>query len=88
MSHFWTSFFNLRGVKQVASTAFHPQTDGQTERIDGVLEDYLRHFVNEYQNDWDGFLSFAEFAYNNAIHDSLGHSPFKLNYGFDVLTPM
>jgi hypothetical protein len=88
MSNFWTEFFKLCGVQQVASTAFHPQTDGQTERVNGVLEDYLRHFVNEYQNDWDGYLSFAEFAYNNAIQDSTGQSPFKLNYGFDLLTPM
>ncbi len=64
------------------STAFHPQTDGQTERMNRVLEDMLRHYyVNGYHDDWDEYLATAEFAYNSAENVSVKHSPFMLNYG-------
>lgn len=87
-SAFWTECFKLLNVKQANSSAYHPQTDGQTERVNRVLEDYLRHYVNEYQSNWDELLMYAEFAYNNAYHESIGCSPFRLNYGFDPLTPV
>lgn len=86
-SQFWTHFYKECGVKQATSSAYHPETDGQTERINRVLEDYLRHYVNKYQDDWHKLLKFAEFAYNNAKQESLGVSPFRLNYGFDPITP-
>ena len=63
------------------SIAYHPQTDGQTERVNGVLEDTLRHFVGPYQNDWDGLMAPVEFALNNSWHHSLPNTPFTLNYG-------
>ena len=69
------------------STARHPQTDGQTENANGVLEDTLRHFVGPYQVNWDELLPVAEFAMNNAWNTSVGNTPFMLNYGQHPDTP-
>jgi hypothetical protein len=69
------------------STAFHPQTDGQTERVNRVLEDMLRAFVCARQSDWDVYLPSVEFAYNNSVHFSTGFSPFFMMYGKDPITP-
>jgi len=80
ISSFWKTFWRLLSAKASLSTAFHPQTDGQTERTNQTLEQYLRHFVNYEQNDWAQYLSLAEFAYNNAIHSSTKTSPFFANY--------
>ena len=63
------------------STAFHPQTDGQTERVNRILEDMLRHYVNPMLNDWDDHLDAVEFAVNNAWQESVQTTPFMLNYG-------
>lgn len=63
------------------STAFHPQTDGQTERVNMEIEQYLRMFVNRRQSDWAEWLPLAEFAYNNRIHSSTRHTPFELDTG-------
>jgi len=65
------------------STAFHPQTDGQTERINQELEQYLRMFIDHRQEQWPEWLGTAEFAYNNKVHSSTRTSPFKANYGQD-----
>ncbi len=70
------------------STAFHPQTDGQTERTNRILEDMLRHYVNPAQDDWDKHLATAQFAYNNAWQESINETPFFLNYGCHPRTPM
>ena len=87
-SQFWREVHRLMGTKLKMSTSFHPQTDGQTERVNRVLEDMLRHFVNARQNDWDGhLLCMAEFAINNAWHESVRNTPFFLNYGQHPLTP-
>jgi len=64
------------------STAFHPQTDGQTERLNQTIEAYLRAFVNTEQDDWRRLLPMAEFAYNNSATAGNGMSPFYANYGF------
>jgi hypothetical protein len=63
------------------STAYHPQTDGQTERVNQELEQYLRLYTNFMQTDWYDWLAPAEFAYNNRVHSSTGYSPFYLEYG-------
>ena len=81
-SKFWLSLYYFLGVKRRLSTAFHPQTDGQTERQNSTMEAYLRAFVNFEQNDWARLLLMAEFAYNNAKNASTGHTPFELNCGF------
>ena len=64
------------------STAFHPQTDGQTERTNQVIEAYLRSFVNKEQSDWVQLLLMAEYAYNNSVTTATGLTPFYANYGF------
>ena len=72
------------------STAYHPQTGGQTERMNQVLEDYLQHFCSYYQDNWDKILDMAEFSINNLNSGSLGVSPFFFTYGhhpkFKILT--
>ena len=62
-------------------TAYHPQTDGQTERVNQELEQYLQFYCNYRQNDWAEWLSIAEFSYNNQIHSSTGQLPFMINLG-------
>ena len=79
---FWSSLCYFLGIKRRLSTAFHPQTNGQTERQNSTMEAYLRAFVNWEQNDWARLLPMAEFAYNNAKNASTGHTPFELNCGF------
>ena len=81
-SKFWSSLCYFLGIKRRLSTAFHPQTDGQTERQNSTMEAYLRAFVNFEQNDWARLLPMAEFAYNNAKNASIGHTPFELNCGY------
>lgn len=66
-SNFWQELMTAIGTKHKLSTSFHPQTDGQTERVNRVLEEYLRHFINPSQNDWDEWLDLAQFAYNRVI---------------------
>lgn len=63
------------------STAYHPQTDGQTERVNQILEQYLRCYVDYNLNDWATLLSTAEFAYSNQAHEGTKESPFFLEYG-------
>jgi hypothetical protein len=70
------------------SSSFHPQSDGQTERVNQTLETYLRHYVSIELNDWDTLLSRAEFAHNAAYHESIHSSPFKLNFGYNPRTPV
>jgi len=73
----------MLGIKSKLSTAFHPQTDGQTERVNQELEQYLRMFIDHRQEQWPEWLGTAEFAYNNKAHLSIKTSPFKANYGQD-----
>jgi len=74
---------NLLGIQTKLSTAYHPQTDGQTERINQELEQYLRVFIDHRQEQWPDWLGTAEFAYNNKIHIATKILPFKANYGQD-----
>jgi len=71
----------LLGIRTATSTAFHPQTDGQTERINQEIKQYLRLFINHHQLDWMNWLPMAEFAYNNRVQASTKYSPFMLNAG-------
>ena len=86
-SAFLTGLCSLVGARQAMSTPFHPETDGQTGRVNRVLEDMLRHYVSPVQDDWDQHLACAEFAINNADHRSTGTSPFMLNYGYNPRIP-
>ena len=81
-SKFWSSLCYFLEVKQKLSTAFHPQSEGQTKWQNSNMEVYLRAFVNFEQNDWARLLLMAEFAYNNAKNASTGHTPFELNCSY------
>ena len=72
---------SMLGIKTKLSTAFHPQTDGQMERINQELEQYLRFFIDYRQKDWPEWLVSAEFAINNKIHSTNKVSLFIANYG-------
>jgi len=64
-----------------ATTAYHPQGDGQTEQVNQELEQYLRLFTNQRQDDWVVLLPFSDFQYNNQVHSSTQHPPFLLDTG-------
>lgn len=82
-SKFWTSLMNQMGLNHKMSTAFHPQTDGQTERLNQSMETYLRSYVNKEQNNWVEMLPLAQFAHNSAKNETTSVSPFFANYGFE-----
>ncbi|KAJ1595470.1 hypothetical protein NDA14_006557 [Ustilago hordei] len=79
----WKAFAEQMGVKHSLSMAYHPQTDGQTERVNQVIEQYLRMYCNYEQNDWANLLDTAAFVYNNTVHNSIGVSPFFACYGWN-----
>ena len=84
VSKFWNELLKTLRIRGNKSTAYHPQSDGQTERENQTLETILRCFVNYQQDDWVDYLHFAEFAINNAVNVSTGYSPFFINYGLNV----
>jgi len=73
----------MLGIKSKLSMVFYPQTNGQTERVNQELEQYLRMFINHRQKQWPEWLGTAEFAYNNKVHSSTRILPFKANYRQD-----
>jgi len=73
----------LLGIKTATSTAYHPQTDGQTERVNQEIEQYLHLYIDHRQTNWVSWLSMAEFAYNNRVQVSTTFSPFQLNSGLN-----
>ena len=75
---FWTKLFKLMGSELHFSTSFHPQTDGQTERVNALLELYLRHFVSANQKDWAKLLDITQFSYNLQRSEATNKSPFEL----------
>ncbi len=81
-SKFWSSLCYFLGIKKKLATAFHPQINGQTKKLNSMMEAYLRAFVNWEQNDWARLLPIAEFAYNNVKNASTGHNPFEVNCSY------
>ncbi|GJX79103.1 putative reverse transcriptase domain-containing protein [Tanacetum coccineum] len=81
MSHFWKSLNEALGTQLDMSTAYHPQTDGQSERTIQMLEDMLRACVMNFGKGWDKHLSLIEFSYNNSYHTSIKSAPFEALYG-------
>ena len=83
ISAFWEHLTSSLGIKRKLSTAYHPQTDGQTERANQDLENYLRRYVSWKQDDWARWLSVAEFAANSAPSATTGISPFHAVYRYE-----
>ncbi|KAK1616826.1 hypothetical protein QYE76_022343 [Lolium multiflorum] len=87
-SRFWQKVHEGLGTRLNFSTAYHPQTDGQTERVNQILEDMLRACVLEYGSKWEDCLPYAEFSYNNSYQASLQMAPFEALYGRKCRTPL
>ena len=85
-SKFWAELMGRLDVRLRKSTAFHPQTDGQTERVNQSLEQYLLQYCNYEQDNWYDLLPLAEYAYNNSATTATQMSPFFANYGFHPRT--
>ena len=84
---FWGSLQEALGNKIHVSTAFHPQTDGQSERMIQTLEDMMRACTMEFKGNWDDHLSLLEFTYNNSFHSSIGMAPYEALYGRKCRSP-
>ncbi len=82
ISKFWSLLYYFLDIKRKLSTAFHPQSNGQTERQNSTMKAYLRAFVNWKQDNWARLLPMAEFAYNNTKNASTGHTPFEFDCGY------
>ncbi|KAL0541606.1 hypothetical protein IC582_021659 [Cucumis melo] len=87
-SKFWKGLQTVMGTRLDFSTAFHPQTDGQTERLNQVLEDMLRACALEFPGSWDSHLHLMEFAYNNSYQATIGMAPFEALYGKCCRSPV
>ena len=81
IARFWEQLHACLETHLICSSAYHPQTDGQTERINQILEDMLRACVLTYPQKWDQCLPLAEFSYNNSYQESIKIAPFEALYG-------
>jgi hypothetical protein len=88
VARFWEQLQDALETKLIRSSAYHPQTDGQTKRVNQILEDMLRACVLQYDKNWDKCLSLAEFSYNNSYQTSLKMAPFEALYGRRCRTPL
>ena len=87
-ARYWRSFQEAMGTELNFSTAFHPQTDGQSERVIQILEDMLRACILDFSGNWKKHLHLAEFAYNNSYQSSIGMAPFEALYGRPCRSPV
>jgi transposase InsO family protein len=81
-SRFWQELFGLAKVQLRMGSAYHPQSDGQTERVNQCMEMFLRCFVSACPSKWRSWLALAEFWYNSSFHLAIGLSPFEALYGY------
>jgi hypothetical protein len=88
VSKFWEELHKSLGTKLLHSSAYHPQTSGQTERVNQILEGMLRACVLDFSQKWDECLPLAEFSYNNSYQESIKMAPFKALYGRRCRTPL
>jgi hypothetical protein len=88
VSKFWEELHKALDTKLLHSSAYHPQTSGQTERVNQILEDMLRACALEFPQKWDGCLPLAEFSYNNSYQESIKMAPFEALYGRRCRTPL
>jgi transposase InsO family protein len=82
-SRFWQELFRLSAVKLQMTSAYHPQSDGQSEVLNKIITMYLRCLTGDRQKEWIRWLPWAKFCYNTAYHKSIRTTPFKLVYGRD-----
>jgi transposase InsO family protein len=87
-SRFWTSLQSALGTELNLSTTYHPKTNGQTERVNQVMEDMLRMYVMDNQTQWEKYLPLVEFAYNNSYHSSIRMPPYEYLHGRPCRTPL
>ena len=87
-SKFWVSLQKAMGTKLKFSTAFHPQTDGQSERTIQILEDLLRACVMDFEGSWSKYLPLIEFSYNNSYQSTIGMAPYEMLYGRKCRSPI
>jgi transposase InsO family protein len=88
VARFWEQLHESLGTKLIRSSSYHPQTDGQTERVNQIVEDMLRASIMHFDKSWDKCLSLAEFSYNNSYQASLKMAPFEALYGRKCRTPL
>src|SRR5688572_26857554 len=88
VAKFWEALHNSLDTKLIHSSAYHPQTSGQTERVNQIWEDMLRACVLAYSRKWDECLTLAEFSYNNSYQESIKMAPFEALYGQQCRTPL
>jgi hypothetical protein len=88
VARFWEQLQKSLGTTVIRSSTYHPQTDGQMERVNQILEDMLRACVIHYGKNWDKCLSLAKFSYNNSYQSSLKMAPFEALYGRRCRTPL
>lgn len=88
LGEFWTSLFGILRADLLVTTAYHPQSDGQPERTNQIVEIALRHLVNNSKSDWSTYLGDVEFTMNNSTHSTIGVSPMKFLTGRDAPTPL
>ena len=81
ITHFWSELMKMQGVKHKMSTAYHPQTDGQSEVLNRCVEGYLRCMCHDTPLDWAKWLPLAEFWYNSNFHTATQKTPFEVVYG-------
>ena len=87
-SRFWKELQSAFGTRLNFSTAFHPQTDGESERVIQVLEDMLRNCLLDFSGSWDRYIPLMEFSYDNSYQSSIGTAPYEALYGRRCRTPM
>ena len=87
-SRFWKELQSALGTHLNFSTTFHPQIDGQSERLIQILEDMLRGCVINFPGNWDRYIPLMEFAYNNRYHVNIGMAPYEAMYGHKCRTPI
>jgi len=87
-SRFWRCFQDALGTDLDYSSPFHPRKDGQTERVNQILEDMLRACVIDFQGSWEEHLPLIEFSYNNSYQSTIGMAPYKALYGRPCMTPI
>jgi transposase InsO family protein len=85
---FWERLHETLDTQLRFNSAYHPQTDGQIERVNQILEDMLRACALQYERSWDKSLPYAEFSYNNSYQESLKMTPFEMLYGCRCQTPL